>query len=82
MPSSVDVNLDQLFEKVKGKIVSFSGMDNMKHEVQPVAFGLNALQVMFVMPESKGATDSLEEDISNMAEVESVEVTDVRRSIG
>ncbi len=82
MPTSVDVDLEALYEKVKKEIVDFSGMENMKKEIQPVAFGLKALQVMFVMPEAKGATDPLEDSIKDIEGVESVEVTDVRRSIG
>jgi translation elongation factor aEF-1 beta len=82
MPTSVEVDLEEVYNKVKEKIVGFSGMENLKKQIEPVAFGLNALKVMFVMSEDKGATDPLEEDILNIQEVESVTVTDVRRSIG
>jgi translation elongation factor EF-1beta len=37
---------------------------------------------MFVMDENKGATDELEESISKLNDVNSVEVVDVRRAIG
>ena len=82
MPSSVEVDLDALYEKVREKIVDFSEMENMKKEIEPIAFGLKAIKVMFVMSEDIGATDPLEEDIANIEEVESVKITDVRRSIG
>ena len=48
----------------------------------PVAFGLKALNVTFVMDEKKGSTDALEADLGVIEGVESVEVTDVRRTIG
>jgi elongation factor 1-beta len=82
MPTDVDVNLDKVFDEAKKKIVGFSGMDNMKKEIKPVAFGLKSLDITFVMDEKKGATDPLEADISKISGIESVEVTDVRRSIG
>ncbi|MFH0874966.1 MAG: elongation factor 1-beta [archaeon] len=82
MPSDVDVNLEHVFNAAKKKIVAFAGMDNMKKEVVPVAFGLKSLNLIFVMDEKKGSTDTLESDISGIDGVESVEVTDVRRTIG
>ena len=82
MPTGVDVNLDTVFTEAKKKIVSFSGMDNMRKEVKPVAFGLKSLDITYVMDEKKGSTYALEADLSKVEGVESVEVTDVRRSIG
>ncbi|MFC1801557.1 elongation factor 1-beta [Nanoarchaeota archaeon] len=82
MPVSPEVDLSQLVEKVKSEITKFSGEEQFKIEEQPVAFGLKALQIMFVMDESKGDTESLEKTIDEMEEVNSVEITDVRRAVG
>ncbi len=82
MPSSPDVDLDSIFSAAKEAIVSFAGNENMRQEIQPVAFGLKSLNITFVMDEKKGSTDALEESISKLEGVESVEVTDVRRTIG
>jgi elongation factor 1-beta len=82
MPDSPDVNLKKIETDSLEKIKSFSGMDNHKVEIVPVAFGLKAVKIMFVMAESKGATDALEADISKIDGVNSVEVTDVRRAVG
>ena len=38
----------------------------MKTEVEPVAFGLNALKIIFVMDESIGSPDPLEESIEKL----------------
>ena len=81
MPTAPDVDLSSVEGKAKEAITAFGG-EVGKVETQPVAFGLNALILIFVMDESKGSTDELETQISNMEGVNSVECTDVRRTIG
>ena len=81
MPGSPDTNLGSL-EKEASKLVSVFGGEVGKVEVEPVAFGLKALKIYFVMDESKGATDDLEKQISEIEDVNSVEIIDVRRTIG
>ena len=82
MPESPDVDLKAIEHDSLKKIKVFTGMDTHKVEIVPVAFGLKAVKIMFVMPESKGATDDLEADIGKIHGVNSVEVTDVRRTLG
>jgi elongation factor 1-beta len=82
MPETPDADLKKIETESLKKIKSFTGLDNHKIEVVPVAFGLKALKIMFVMSENKGSTDELEHDISTIDNVNSVEVTDVRRTIG
>lgn len=81
MPESVEVDIDELGERINSHIQDFSGGET-KLETEPVAFGLKALKIVFVMDESQGSTDKLEEDIQNMEGVQSVEVIDVRRALG
>ncbi len=82
MPDSPEVNLDELEKQVKTKIQSFCGETQTKTEITPIAFGLKALNITFVMDESKGSTDYLEEQIAKLDTVNSVSVTDVRRALG
>jgi len=82
MPDSPETDMDALHEKVLKEIESFCGETQTKKEIEPIAFGLKALKIIFVMDEAKGATDQLEEKISEFPDVNSVEVTDVRRAIG
>ena len=82
MPESPDVDLEKVTTQALQQIDTFSESDNHKVEKVPVAFGLKALQIMFVMAEDKGSTDELEEQLSDIEGVNSVEVTDVRRTIG
>ncbi len=82
MPESPDVDLGKLQKKVLEKIIAFTEMENYKVSEEAMAFGLKALKIMFVMFEGKGTTDKLEEDIEKLEGVASVEVIDVRRTIG
>lgn len=82
MPESPDVDLNELENKVMKEIISFVGKTETKTEIEPVAFGLKALKIIFVMDENKGSTDELESKINNLDGANSVEVVDVRRAIG
>ena len=82
MPQSPDIDLSELEQKAKDEIIKFCNSQEFKVEIQPIAFGLKALIILFVMEESIGTTEKLEQDISQLDGVESVEVTDVRRAVG
>jgi len=82
MPESPNINLNDLCVKVKKKIADFAGEGETRVEFVPVAFGLKALNIIFVMDESKGSPEPLEKKIESLKGVNSVEVIDVRRAIG
>ena len=82
MPQNIDIDLSHLETKAKKEIVNFCNAKEFKTQIQPIAFGLKALNIIFVMDEIKGSTEALENKISQIEGVESVEVTDVRRAIG
>ncbi|MFA5141511.1 MAG: elongation factor 1-beta [Candidatus Woesearchaeota archaeon] len=82
MPTSPDVDLVKLENDVKQKIYKFAGQTETRTTVEPIAFGLKSVNIIFVMEESQGTTDPLEKDISTLEDVNSVEVIDVRRAIG
>jgi elongation factor 1-beta len=81
MPESVDSPLEEISQKAQSKISAFGG-DVGKKEIEPIAFGLKAINLTFVMDEKKGSTESLEQDIAAIEGVASAEVVDVRRAIG
>lgn len=81
MPESPDSDLKIVEEKAEEEIKKFGG-EVGKKEVEPVAFGLKALKLYFVMDESKGSTEDLEKKISLISGVGSVTVEDVRRTVG
>ncbi len=80
MPESPDVDLMAIEEKANEVIKKYG--DVGKSETEELAFGLKALKLIFVMDESKGSPDALEEDIAKIDGVRSVEIVDVRRAIG
>jgi elongation factor 1-beta len=82
MPSNPEIDLSSLETKVKEEIGISVGATEFKTEINPVAFGLKALDVIFVMDESKGDTEELEKKLTTIEGIESVEVTDVRRALG
>lgn len=81
MPEDTDVDLKLISEKVSKEIDSFGGKVG-KVDEEPVAFGLKSLKIMFLLDESKGSTDALEEKIRQIDGVKSAEAIDVRRTIG
>lgn len=81
MPESPEVDLKELEVASNIEIKTFGG-EVGKVVVEPIAFGLKAVKLLFVMDESIGSTEALENTISKIPGVQSVEVTDVRRTIG
>ncbi|MFP4112099.1 MAG: elongation factor 1-beta [Candidatus Woesearchaeota archaeon] len=81
MPESPETDLEALKEKAKKMIADFGG-EVGKEEIEPVAFGLKAINLIFVSDENKGSTEELEKQVSDIEEVTSVEITDVRRAVG
>jgi len=81
MPESPETNFDGILEQVKKDVAAFGG-EVGKVEYHPVAFGLKAMHVIFVMDEEKGSTEELEKKIATISEVNSVDVIDVRRAVG
>jgi elongation factor 1-beta len=83
MPESPDVDFDVVKTQATEKIDAFVGEEGEKRfELEPIAFGLKALKIIFVMDEKIGSTDPLEQDLSSIEGVNSVDVIDVRRAIG
>ncbi len=81
MPESPDTDLAVVEKKVKEAIVRFGGYVGSA-TIEPVAFGLKAIKIIFSSDEQKGSTDTLEEEIVSFAGVESCTVVDVRRAFG
>lgn len=83
MPESPEIDLTTLQEKAKSAISDFTKDEGeMRFAVEPVAFGLKALNITFVMDEASGSPDDLEVTLSGMEGVQSAQVTDVRRALG
>lgn len=77
MPESPEVDLEAL----KAAITDVIPEDAELHEIQeePVAFGLVALNVIFIVEDGEGGTGPTEEAIIALEDVASAEITDSRR---
>ena len=75
MPESIDIDLKQLEAEVRSRIKVYS------IEREPIAFGLEALLIMAIIPDSAGGTDPLEEALARIPGVANVQVIDVRRAL-
>jgi elongation factor 1-beta len=82
MPESPDTNLKHIESEAIKMISEFSDERQKKVEILPVAFGLNSVNITFLMDEKKGDTEALEKKISTIEGVQSVELSDIRRIIG
>ena len=80
MPDSPETDM-ALIEKNVKVVLEKNGVKNPVFEIQPIAFGLNALIAMFGWPEEK-ELEELEEKLKKIAGVSSVHVIDIRRAIG
>ena len=82
MPDSPEADMEALKKKAVKEVKTFNENKEIKTSIEPVAFGLNALKIIFVMNEAKGSPDVVAEKISEFREVNSAQITDVRRAIG
>lgn len=82
MPESPEVDLKHIEKEALKMILEFAGKGDTKVVVTPIAYGLNAIDITFIMDESLGSPDTLEAKVGTIDGVNSVETTDVRRAIG
>lgn len=82
MPESVEADLNAIKEKALDIIKKSSANDDMKVVQEPIAFGLEALNITFIIDEASVDPEELEKSLSEIASVNSVETTDVRRAVG
>lgn len=80
MPVSPSVNLDRIKTEAEKRVIKSKGKLHSS-ETQAVAFGLKALILTIMWPDDKG-TDELENLLSNIKDVNSVQVIDMRRAVG
>ncbi len=79
MPSSLEVDLKELEERVR-KVIEERGKF-AGSEVQPIAFGLKALVIYFLVPDEEGHLGEIEEKVRGLEGVKSFDVTDLRRTL-
>lgn len=80
MPESPETDLEKVEGSIK-KLMEKNDVENPQFEVQPIAFGLKALVVLFAWPEEK-EFEEFEKNLQKVRGVSSLEILDMRRAIG
>ena len=74
MPESTDTDLEKIKEGIR-KL----GPQNV--DVQPIAFGLNALKFTAIVPDAEGGTEKLEGALKKIEGVAGIEITEISRML-
>lgn len=82
MPEDPSIDLKKIEHQALKEIEHFAGKGDTKIEIEPIAFGLKAIKITFIVDEKLGGPDVLERKIEEIEGVNSVETIDVRRAIG
>ena len=80
MPTSPEVNFEELKESVKSVVENGQGK-NIFFEEEPIAFGLKAVILFFEIDESQ-ELEPIEEGLEKIENVSSSQVIDMRRAFG
>jgi len=77
MPTDPGIDLESIKEDLEEIVKQFGKIH--KTEVKPVAFGLNSLEVVVLLNDSKGGMEEIESRVRGLNGVGSVEVIDISR---
>jgi len=80
MPVSPNVDMDKLKSNIEKKLLELGAILHNAEEI-PVAFGLKSLMFTIGWKEENDP-DLIETQLAKIKDVNSVEITDVRRAIG
>jgi len=75
MPEGVETDLDSLEKELKEKI------NPQKIQRVPIAFGLNAIEIVKLIEEKEGEMDRITNEIKKIQDVKEVEVKGLTRSL-
>ncbi len=80
LPEEAEIKADTLIEKVRQVLPSQYQI--ARYQAEPIAFGLEALRMIVLMPEeTAGGTNELEEILASIEGVSQVDVLNVSRLI-
>lgn len=82
MPNDPSVNLAKIQKAAEAEITKFGSKHIHSVTNEPIAFGLKAIVIVFLLDEKISNLDVLEAKIKAIKDVNSVEVVDVRRAFG
>ena len=77
LPTDIDVNFDTMVNNLKSSLPD--GMSVKNSVKEPIAFGLNALVVDFLLDDKEGQMDMLENTVKKTEGVSEIEVVNISR---
>ena len=77
MPDSPDVDLEAIKKTIEDSMPEGAKLHDMKEE--PIAFGLVAIIINFITDDGEGGSEPVEEMVSAIEGVASIEITGVGR---
>jgi translation elongation factor aEF-1 beta len=80
MPEAPNSDLKAIEKKAEEIILKLGGKQ-LKITEEPIAFGLNAIILLFAWQEEK-STDELQKQLQSVPDVNSAEIIDFRRAFG
>jgi elongation factor 1-beta len=78
MPADAETSLDDVIESLKKSVPS--GMEIKQYAKEPIAFGLYAIIGDFMLDDSEGQMDQLENAIKGVRGVGEIEVMNISRA--
>ena len=76
-PTSIEVNLDELAQKIRSSIKENIVMK--RYEKEPIAFGLECIKAEFILDDKEGQNEAFEESLKSVEGLSEFEVLRMSR---
>ncbi|GIU71285.1 MAG: elongation factor 1-beta [Candidatus Nitrosocaldaceae archaeon] len=77
LPEDIETNLDELKNNIESSLPD--GMAIKASNIEPIAFGLNALIIDFAMDDKEGQMEQLEDKLKTIKGVSEIQIVNLSR---